>query len=243
MARSCPQCGSVLEMIDADSAVCPKCNSRYRVRRRSEAGGQPAPPQAQAAANPYAQPLAPTAPPSAPPPAPVGFQPGQLAGAVSQLGQLAGAYGTGAPCANHPNVPGVNRCKECRKSLCPTCDFAFPGGVHLCPSCATSSSKKLSPKRKTLVGWAYALAIWCTLGMILVFTGAFNFQASSRSEMEAFNMLIGFLVFVPALVGAALGLGCLDKRLGNPPVVVVAAVWNGILLAIVIILTLIGAAM
>ena len=240
MAISCPKCGSALVMLDDDRAQCSNCNGRYRVRRPgSEQAAPPAAPGA--GGNPYTQPVAPAvAPPPPPPPpppplasAPVGTYPGVPTSPIS----------LGVFCANHPGVPAFSRCRECGKSVCSTCDFAFPGGVHLCPACATSTSKKLSPKRKKLVGWAYAMAIWCTLALILLLSGAFATTVSSRSEMEVINMVIGLVVFVPALVGGAVGLGSLDKRLGNPPVVIVAAVWNGILLALMVILTFVGLAM
>jgi len=137
-------------------------------------------------------------------------------------------------------MPAVKRCRECRKAICSTCDFAFPGGVHLCPACATSASKKLSPNRKKLVIWAYGLAIWGTLGMAVIFSGALAESVDSQSDLEAFEMVMGWLVIIPALIGCALGFACLDKRLGNPPVIIVATVWNTILLAIWLVLIVIG---
>jgi len=47
-------------------------------------------------------------------------------------------------------------------------------------------------------------------------------------------------LFFPAIVGAALGISCLDRRLNNPATVWIAAVWNSLLLGLHIILIVIG---
>ncbi len=146
----------------------------------------------------------------------------------------------GVTCSGHPEVQAVHYCTSCRKPVCPTCDFALPGGVHVCPDCAMNTNRGLSSGRKKLVGWALGLAVWCTVGLALLFTGLFAEVASNPHEAEAFGMVFSLLVFMPALVGVALSLATLDRRLNNPPVVWVAIIWNIVIVAILLLLTLVG---
>jgi len=78
------------------------------------------------------------------------------------------------------------------------------------------------------------------VGTALVLSGAFANSVTNQSDLEAFGMAVGYLVMIPALIGCALGFACLDKRLGNPPVVIVAAIWNTILLGLWLVMTVIG---
>ena len=48
------------------------------------------------------------------------------------------------------------------------------------------------------------------------------------------------LVFIPSIIGTALGFGAMDRRLGTPGVVWVAAVGNSIMLAVLLLLCVIG---
>ena len=162
----------------------------------------------------------------------------------SPLGQYAGfptgpievsPVSIGRKCQAHPTVDAVRLCRQCKAPICPTCDFSFPGGVHLCPTCATTTDRRLSPKRRRLVGWAFALAIWCTLGLAFLFIGA-----AADVEEEALGAVVGFLVFIPAIIGFALGLSSFDRRLGNPPVVWVAALWNVFIFAVMLLLVIVG---
>jgi hypothetical protein len=95
----------------------------------------------------------------------------------------------------------------------------------------------LTGKRKTLVGIAFALAIWATIGTALLFTGA----ASEAGEAGA--MVLGILVGMPAIIGGGVGIACFERRLGNPPVVWVAAIWNIVLLVLMVILSIVGSFM
>ncbi|KKM72123.1 hypothetical protein LCGC14_1423650 [marine sediment metagenome] len=143
----------------------------------------------------------------------------------------------GTKCQRHPQADAVHLCQACRAPVCATCDFSFPGGVHLCPTCAVSPRKGLSPKRKKLVGIALALAIWATAGTVLLFSGV------AVEAGEAGAMVIGILVAMPAIIGGGVGLACFERRLGNPPIVWVVAIWNIILLAIMVILSIVGSFM
>ncbi len=223
MEKLCPKCQSVLTMHDADTAVCPNCNKRYRVVRRSATPAtQPAAPAV--SPNPYA--VAPE-----PPPVQQGIAASRLATTTMEMG---------VTCGNHPGVPAITRCRECRTPVCSTCDFPFPGGIHLCPKCATSTSKKLSPKRKALVGWSYALAVWGTVGMAMMLGGVFADSVQTQKDAEQLSVMLALLIALPTFIGAVMSFACLDKRLGNPLSVIAVAVWNGILLGVWIFLSILG---
>lgn len=144
----------------------------------------------------------------------------------------------GTNCPRHPQVQAIHVCASCGDGVCATCDFEF-SGVHLCPKCATAPREKMSPKRRRMAWAAMALAVWSTLMMVLMCGGA-AFFFGNESGGEAFAGVVGMLAFVPSIVGVALGFACLDRRLGNPPLVWVAAIWNGLLLALWLLLIVIG---
>jgi hypothetical protein len=146
----------------------------------------------------------------------------------------------GVMCAQHQQVQAEHYCKSCRAPICGTCDFALPGGVHVCPDCATKTNRGLSSKRKTLLGWGYALAVWCTIGLVLLFGGAAAGMFDEPGGEEAIGMLFSVFVFIPSLVGTALSVAVLDRRLSNPPFVWIAIVWNALILAILLLLTIVG---
>lgn len=145
-----------------------------------------------------------------------------------------------AMCARHPEVKAITTCTGCQAWICTTCDFSFPGGVHLCPTCAAPPSGRLSRKRKIMVGWALGLAAWGTLGLVVCFSGILNREFESKAANEAFNTLIGTLLLLPTIAGAGLGIGCMDRRLGNPGIVWAASIWNGVLLLVWVLLSIVG---
>ncbi len=146
----------------------------------------------------------------------------------------------GVMCSRHPAVQAVVYCASCRQPTCATCDFALPGGVHVCPDCVTRTDQRLSSGRKTLLGWAYALAVWCTLGLILLFSGALADMANDPAGEEALGVVLWIFVFLPALIGTALSLAGFDRRLRNPPAMWVAMIWNLVIVAILVLLTVVG---
>jgi hypothetical protein len=149
---------------------------------------------------------------------------------------MARLIAAGIMCVQHPRVNAVQQCKACGAGVCATCDFLLPGGVHVCPTCMSAPRDKLGRKRKKMLIWAYALAVWSTLGMAFLFSGAL----AGSKDGEAIANLLGFGIFIPSIVGTSLGCGALDRRLNNPMSLWIAAIWNGILLAIYLILIFIG---
>jgi hypothetical protein len=143
-------------------------------------------------------------------------------------------------CLQHPNVPAVQVCKACSGPMCATCDFLLPGDIHLCPRCVAAPPKRMSRQRRGLVIAAYVFAIWGTFALAIVFSGALRSLTQSREDSEAFDMLFGLLLIVPAIVGGGIGISCFDPRLRNPPSVWAAAIWNGLILLIYVGLIIVG---
>lgn len=142
------------------------------------------------------------------------------------------ALPVGTMCERHTSVAAIHLCTKCSAPICDTCAFAFPGGIFICPTCATLRSNTLTGGRKTAVGFSLALGALGLLAMVIMFT------AGPWDEDSATG--ISLLVFIPSLAGMILGLSSLDKRLGNPPVLRVAAIANCILMGIWLVLCLIG---
>lgn len=133
-------------------------------------------------------------------------------------------------CADHPDVQAAAMCRLCGKFVCATCDFALPGGVHLCPACVENqSSEDVSPKRKKLSYIALALAGWSTALFVLMFVGAFNSMFADPETGKLADLFITNITLWPLLVGTGVSLSALDKKLKNTGLMKAAAWWNGIL--------------
>jgi hypothetical protein len=78
----------------------------------------------------------------------------------------------GIMCAQHPKVQAVQQCRRCGGFMCATCDFAFPGDLHFCPTCVSRGDEGLSGKRKKFMIWSFVLAAWSTVGMTCLVSGA-----------------------------------------------------------------------
>lgn len=144
----------------------------------------------------------------------------------------------GMHCVQHPAVPATARCDSCGAYMCVTCDFALPGALHVCPTCAVSSQTKLSARRKRSLFWSFAMAGWCTLGMIMFFVSAAGGVTKEKEAVLGVLFTIGILI--PSIVGFAVGFGAIDRRLKNPPVLWVPLIWNGVILGILVLLMIVG---
>lgn len=151
----------------------------------------------------------------------------------------------GSMCATHPEVAAVQKCQSCGAFVCATCDFALPGGAHICPSCAASpDNSKLPQKKKTLLIWSYVCAIAATLALAVFFIAAINM---SEEPDEAAEAALGLLfmggVLVPGVAGISLGIGVFDKRRPTPVSAWIAVIWNALHIGVFFLLTVLGAAM
>jgi hypothetical protein len=171
------------------------------------------------------------------------------------LGRFAGAAATMAPsllvatatrlpdgvrCVQHPNVTATAQCRSCGAFMCVTCDFELPGGLHVCPACAAAPKTTLSPKRKGLLIGSFALAVWSTLGMAVLLSGALADMIKTKEGEAALGVALSLLLLIPSIIGLALGFSAMDRRLVNGPAIWIAVVWNGMILAAFLLLSVIG---
>ena len=146
----------------------------------------------------------------------------------------------GIRCARHPGAPAIYYCAVCRSPICATCDFAFPGGVHVCPDCASKPQRAVGARRRSSLVWSYVLAVWSSLGLLFLLSGALEGSVTTEEELAVLGYVIFFLVFVPAISGTAMAFGSLDRRLSNPASIWISVVWNSIILIALLILTIVG---
>ncbi len=147
---------------------------------------------------------------------------------------------TGVRCVQHPHLQATAHCKSCGAFMCDTCKFDLPGGIQLCPTCATTPRTNLSPKRKKMLAGSYALAVWCTLVLGALLSGAFAKSVKTKADQEALGIGLSLLLLAPSIAGLALGVGALDRRLHNSMALWIAAIWNGMILGGFILLMIIG---
>jgi hypothetical protein len=140
----------------------------------------------------------------------------------------------------HPDVSAVHVCKGCGAPVCAICDFLLPGNFHLCPKCVAAPPKRMARARKISMVSAYVFAAYGTLALSFVMSGALARMARTRGDLAMIDIIFSVFVFVPSMIGAALGISCIDPRLRNPVSVWVAAIWNSLLLVIHIILNVLG---
>ena len=149
--------------------------------------------------------------------------------------QLRGGLGSSAmaaqnqKCKQHPNVAAAYVCHKCSTPVCKTCDFYFPGNIHLCPECATSTKPTLSSGRKIQLIISYVLAGWATLVFMAMLSGLFYGLASNQAERQVLGMLLMIIVLGPAVTGVGLGIGAKGRGSGSLGVWL-AVIWNSLIL-------------
>jgi hypothetical protein len=170
------------------------------------------------------------------------FQSGSTGG-IDPPAYIAGGAGvpsTGVMCHLHPQVQAVHSCHECHVPICATCDFAYPGGIHLCPACASKPQSKIGPRRRKTLIWSYVMAVWVTFCTAVLFSGVLRGMIHSQEDTEALGYVMILFVYIPSLVGTGTAFGSKDRRLGNPPVIWISIIWNSLLLAILLLLMIVG---
>jgi hypothetical protein len=155
-------------------------------------------------------------------------------------GDASSASIKGLFCVQHKNVSAVRLCKGCDAPMCATCDFPLPNGHHICPRCVVSPPRRMSSGRMIMLVITYVLAVYGTVGLGLVMSGVFAGMLRDRSARAMFEICFSLFLFVPTLVGAALGISLVDQRLRNPPSVWGAAIWNCLLVSVHLIFIVIG---
>ena len=145
----------------------------------------------------------------------------------------------GQKCKQHPNVGASYICYSCGEPMCKTCDFSLPGNIHACPTCATSTKPKLSPKRRKRLVSAYVMASWCTLVWVALLSGVFRGMVHNKADQEGFGLLLMVVLLVPSITGVALGVSAKGRGSGTIAVWM-AILWNGMILGGFFLLMLIG---
>lgn len=146
-------------------------------------------------------------------------------------------------CAGHPEVQAQFLCHRCRVPICATCAFDYPGGVHLCPTCASRPDTRMSARRRGMVIASFALAVIATVGIF----GALVLGAAGGTDSEEAEMVMGVLFFLmgflPSMVGLGLGISTMERNVATPASVWIASIWNGLVLGVFILLSVVGAFM
>ena len=150
------------------------------------------------------------------------------------------ALPAGVRCVQHPGVPAAFQCRACGAFMCATCDFLLPGGIHVCPACAAAPKTALSSKRKNLLIGSFVLSVWCTIVFAALMGGAFASFVETKAGEQVVGTLLMLVLLIPSLIGLALGLSAMDRRLTNPPIIWIATVWNGLICGGFVLLCIIG---
>ncbi|HXS68431.1 MAG TPA: hypothetical protein VN761_06275 [Candidatus Polarisedimenticolia bacterium] len=145
----------------------------------------------------------------------------------------------GVRCVQHSHLQATAKCKACGAFMCQTCAFDLPGGVKICPTCATAAPK-LSPTRKKYLIASYVLAVWCTIVQGAVFLGAFRNFGSDKASVQALGLIIMVALPLPALIGVALATSAMDRRIPNTIAMWISLTWNGLILAGFLLLMVFG---
>jgi hypothetical protein len=140
-----------------------------------------------------------------------------------------------ANCTNHPGIPASVACQACGAPVCATCTFEFPDGGRYCPECVSRPQPAMSDKAKTMVWLALGLALFATLTSIIFFA-----TAAMEALDEVGELAFGPLVLLPTVVGLGLGVSARDRRRKTSPMIWAAILWNGGLLALLLLATCAG---
>jgi hypothetical protein len=146
----------------------------------------------------------------------------------------------GVRCVQHPNVAATAQCYSCRGYMCATCAFSLPGGFQVCPTCATTTKRPLSSKRKKLLVGSYACAIWCSLIMVALLAGLFQTLGKTQGGEAAVGLIMSLFLLAPSITGLALAVGAMDRRLSNSFAMWGAAIWNGLILGVFVLMMIVG---
>ncbi len=146
----------------------------------------------------------------------------------------------GTACCMHPTAQATQKCMCCDAFICPTCDFALKGGIHVCPNCAMSSAVQgLGSRRKRNVIWGYLMALFATVCLAALMSGLMAQFFIGMNETAA-GFVFSLLTFVPSAVGFGVASSACERHLPNPMSIKGAIIWNGLLLTAFLVLTIIG---
>lgn len=161
--------------------------------------------------------------------------------------QQAAATAASAPqvmCAQHTEVASVARCRVCGNGVCAICDFALPGGIHVCPSCIeTRNDDEISPKRTRNAWIAIGFATLATIIIALTVSGVFHRAVGVSTDDEAVNTVTGNLMLWPVIAGMGFAFASFDRRLRKTAVIWTAVIWNCALMSLFLLFLVVGLTM
>jgi hypothetical protein len=133
-------------------------------------------------------------------------------------------------CVQHANLPARAKCNGCGAFMCQTCTFDLPGGLRICPECATKAPTINSTQKRLLIG-AFVAAVWCTIASTAYYGGTLRGLAQDRESMIMLGYLVMALLPLPSLIGIALSLSSMERRSPTSMAMWIATAWNGVILA------------
>ena len=131
-------------------------------------------------------------------------------------------------CAQHSSMPAVQACMLCGEGVCKTCLFEFPDGTKCCPKCATSDTMQLSVHRKGMLYGGVACAVFASCFLALTLAGLLQ----DLAMLPFGGIIIEAGISVPIIMGLGVSTGAYNSYEGNPVLLWVGAIWNGILLLV-----------
>jgi hypothetical protein len=84
------------------------------------------------------------------------------------------------------------------------------------------------------------LAAGATLGIILIIGSAALHPVKSKEDEQLLGVLFTLTVMLPSIIGLGIGLGAIDRRYKNPASLWAAAIWNGVILGVFLLLCIVG---
>lgn len=143
-------------------------------------------------------------------------------------------------CRQHPNVAATQQCKLCESYMCATCDFDLPDGIHICPTCAAAPRSPLGAKGKNFLIWSFATAIWSTIGLSALVSGALGGLAETKADQTVLGWILIIFVLAPAVTGLSLAISAKRPRRATPASLWIVLVWNSIIIGCFLLLSIIG---
>jgi len=87
---------------------------------------------------------------------------------------------------------------------------------------------------------SFVLASVATLGLLAVFVMGAVVGADSEETAAAVGGAFLLFCFLPSVVGLGLGVSAMEKNVATPTSVWVASIWNGLLLGVFLLMSILG---
>jgi hypothetical protein len=126
-------------------------------------------------------------------------------------------------CDFHAGVDATAKCAACGATVCDVCTFVMPDRAKMCPECATSPAKVMTPGRWLTTILAYGLGLLSFLLLIIIAAGL---------TPEGFaNVMDPFGLLYISLTGLLFSGLSVNSRIGNNLLIWGALVLNALFMA------------